>query len=88
MLPTETASASPASDPSQALTSMRVGQRGALQASDVTPEDAQLLGALGLEIGATFRLCKTGGPWIVQVGATRIGLAPEIARRLVVQPVS
>lgn len=69
-----------------ALSSLEVGQRASLRGSRVAPEDARLLSALGLETGAEFRLCKKGGPWIVQVGATRIGLAPEIARRLMVQP--
>ena len=69
-----------------ALSSLEVGQRASLRRSHVAPEDARLLDALGLETGAEFRLCQKGGPWIVQVGATRIGLAPEIACRLMVEP--
>ena len=70
------------------LTSLRAGQRGALHACDLSEGDRQLLSALGFADRASFRLCKAGSPWIVQVQGTRIGIAEAVARRIQVLPES
>jgi len=49
-------------------------------------EDCDLLGALGLTSQCRFRVCKAGAPCIVQVGGTRIGIAPDIASDIMVIP--
>lgn len=67
-----------------ALTELTVGALARLEGSDLSAGDVALLQALGLTASCRFRVCKAGNPWIVQVRDTRIGLAAEIARRLVV----
>lgn len=67
-----------------ALTELPVGSLARFQGSDLGAGDIALLQALGLTASCSFRVCKAGNPWIVQVRDTRIGLAAAIARRLVV----
>lgn len=69
-----------------ALTDLRPGEHGRLHAALLDDADRQLLAALGLVNRSSFRLCKSGDPWIVQVRGTRIGLADDVARRLQVIP--
>ncbi|MCG8456324.1 MAG: ferrous iron transport protein A [Holophagales bacterium] len=64
------------------LSDLRSGERGRLYSARLPGDDAALLDALGLSEKSPFRLCKAGNPCIVQVGGTRIGISPEVARRL------
>lgn len=66
------------------LTSLLAGQRGALHTCELQDSDRELLRALGLADHASFRLCKAGNPWIVQVQGTRIGIADAVARKILV----
>ena len=75
-------------DAEKLLSSMQPGEEAILSRVEARSAESDLLGALGLEIGAQFRLCKTGAPWILQVGATRIGVAAEVTRHLFVRPVT
>ncbi len=68
------------------LTDLKAGQRGALHTCDLAAGDRELLRALGLADRASFRLCKAGNPWIVQVQGTRIGIADAVARQIQVHP--
>ena len=61
---------------------LRSGERGRLRSARLSRADAALLDALGLSEKSPFRLCKAGNPCIVQVHGTRIGISPEVARRL------
>lgn len=82
------ASQSQPASPSAAipLTALKAGQRGALHTCDLQSGDRELLRALGLADRASFRLCKAGNPWIVQVQGTRIGIADAVARQIQVHP--
>lgn len=50
------------------------------------PEEWALLRALGLSERRTFRVARAGGPWILQIRSTRIGLTRELAQKLWVLP--
>lgn len=68
------------------LTALRPGDRGRMHGSSLAPQDRDLLDALGLASQSSLRLAKAGNPWIVQVRATRIGLAEAVARSILVIP--
>lgn len=81
-------SASPAVaglDSTVRLTDLRPGSRGRLLAAHLERADLALLHALGLGERSSFRLCKAGDPWIVQVRGTRIGLSQHVAELLQVE---
>ena len=40
----------------------------------------------GLTDACRLRVCQVGDPWVVQVRATRIGLAESVARAILVVP--
>ena len=61
------------------LTELRVGERGRMLEASLTTTDRHLLDALGLSHNSSLRLVQRGDPWIVQVRATRIGLAKTVA---------
>ena len=67
------------------LTDLQPGCRGRLLAAHLERDDLALLHALGLAERSTFRLCKAGDPWIVQVRGTRIGLSQHVAELLQVE---
>jgi Fe2+ transport system protein FeoA len=67
------------------LTDLRPGSRGRLLAADLERDDLALLHALGLAERSSFRLCKAGDPWIVQVRGTRIGISQHVAEMLQVE---
>lgn len=69
------------------LTDLRPGSRGRLLAADLERNDLALLHALGLCEQSSFRLCKAGDPWIVQVRGTRIGISQHVAELLQVEAV-
>lgn len=71
------------------LTQLRDGQTGKVLTSQLDPQDAQVLSAMGLRADAEVRLCRTGQPCIVAVVGVhglccRIGLAGSLAERVVV----
>lgn len=68
------------------LTRLRVGSRARFHDSQLEPGDLQLLEALGLTGACRLRVCQAGDPWIVQVRATRIGIAEAVARAIFVIP--
>ncbi len=81
-------SLAPASAPSDSLrlTQLAAGSRARLSATRLAAAEQDLLTALGLSAGSCFRVCRAGDPWILEVRATRIGLADVVAERLLVVP--
>lgn len=68
------------------LTALAAGARARLHCSELAKRDCDLLAALGLGCGSSFRICRAGDPWIVEVRSTRIGLADAVAGKLLVIP--
>ncbi len=78
----------PASIP---LTQLPRGQRATVNASDLDEQDAKMLRAMGLRPDASIQMCRLGEPCIVALsgacgGGCRIGLAKDIASRVMVTP--
>ena len=69
-----------------ALSSLAKGATARVLDPQLDPESTSLLRALGLSVSRRFRLCKTGEPCILQVGATRIGVSRIVAARILVVP--
>jgi Fe2+ transport system protein FeoA len=57
-----------------------------LHCATLAAHDCALLGALGMTDSCLLRICKIGEPCIVQVHATRIGLARSVADGIFVVP--
>ena len=68
------------------LSALAPGQTATLHGADLTAHDCALLNALGLTDRCLLRICKIGEPCIVQVHATRIGLARSVADSILVVP--
>jgi Fe2+ transport system protein FeoA len=68
------------------LTSLPAGHTARLHETQLDPQSVGLLRALGLCEAECFRLCKAGGPCILQVGATRIGVSRTVASKILVIP--
>jgi len=70
------------------LTQLRRGDRAMVSASSLTDDDKAVLRAMGLDEHATFTVCRagSGGPCIIQVDAMRLGLSPDLARRILTRP--
>ena len=77
------------------LTQLKRGDRAVVEfdASEVVPtglsaDDRDILRAMGLDERRAFTVCRAGraGPCIIQVEATRLGLSPELARRIMTRP--
>ncbi|HEX4953537.1 MAG TPA: FeoA family protein [Thermoanaerobaculia bacterium] len=68
------------------LTQLAAGSRARLSETRLAAHERDLLTALGLSAGSCFRVCRAGDPWILEVRATRIGLADVVAERLLVVP--
>lgn len=66
------------------LCQLRPGERGRLHATDLACEDCELLSAMGMTEQCRLTVCRNGGSCIVQVNATRLGLARAIAKRIMV----
>ncbi len=66
------------------LTRLRAGDHGRLHATRLVVEDREMLRALGLAERRSFRVCKAGDPWILQVRGTRVGISDAVARRILV----
>lgn len=54
----------------------------------LTDDDRAVLRAMGLDEACEFTVCRagSGGPCIIQVDATRLGLSPDLARRIMTRP--
>jgi Fe2+ transport system protein FeoA len=68
------------------LTDLPVDARAELRLSTLDDQTRALLRALGLTDGSPLRVCKQGEPLIIQVRATRIGMARSVAAGLLVEP--
>lgn len=68
------------------LTSLGVGAEARFHGTSLARGDLDLLEALGLTSACRLRVCQAGDPWIVQVRATRIGIAETVARAILVIP--
>ena len=73
------------------LTQLTRGQRATVSTSDLDEQDAQMLRAMGLRPDASIQMCRLGEPCIVTLsgecgGGCRIGLAKDIASRVLVTP--
>jgi Fe2+ transport system protein FeoA len=86
------ASAMPTHDPrSIPLSQLTPGQRGQLAESQLDEADGPLLRAMGLRPDCELRVCRVGSPCIVTLetgcgGGCRIGIARDIADRVLVRP--
>ncbi len=84
--PSEQFATPPAVDPVP-LSRLSEGERGWLASTDLCCEDCELLNAMGLTERCEIRVCQrgsTGGPCIVQVNSTRLGLSAALARQIMV----
>ena len=71
------------------LTQLRRGQRATVEcaALEGLPDEHRcLLSAMGLGDSCELRVCRPGAPCIVQVDGTRLGLAHDVAERILVTP--
>ena len=68
------------------LTDLPVDGQAELRLSKLDGQTRALLRALGLTDGSRLRVCKQGEPFIIQVRATRIGMARSVAAGLLVEP--
>lgn len=71
------------------LTQLRRGQRATVEcaALDGLPDEHRcLLSAMGLGDSCELRVCRPGAPCIVQVDGTRLGIAQDVAERILVTP--
>ncbi len=72
------------------LQQLRKGERARIAGTDLPPDDAAMLRALGLKPQAPVRMCRLGHTCIVELcdhlgGGCRIGLSKALAERVVVQ---
>ena len=68
------------------LSTLAPGQMATLHGAHLGAHDCALLNALGLTDRCVLRICKVGEPCIVEVRATRIGLARSVAESILVVP--
>lgn len=70
------------------LNQLRRGDRAVMAGSSLSAEDRAVLEAMGLDEQAVFTVCRagSGGPCIIQLDATRLGLSPELAARILTRP--
>lgn len=70
------------------LTQLRKGDRAMVAGSSLSDDDRAVLRAMGLDETCTFTVCRAGtaGPCIIRVDATRLGLSPDLARRIMTRP--
>jgi Fe2+ transport system protein FeoA len=59
-----------------------------MASSSLSEDDRALLQAMGLDEATVFTVCRagSGGPCIIQLDATRLGLSPELAARILTRP--
>jgi len=84
-LPSEATPADPRRLP---LSQLRKGDRAMVASSSLSDEDRAVLQAMGLDERCTFTVCRasSGGPCIIQLDATRLGLSPDLAKRILTRP--
>ncbi|MFM7259281.1 MAG: ferrous iron transport protein A [bacterium] len=70
------------------LTQLKRGDRAVVAEAALSDEDRAILRAMGLDESCTFTVCRagSGGPCIIQIDATRLGLSPDLARRIMTRP--
>jgi Fe2+ transport system protein FeoA len=70
------------------LTQLKRGDRAMVADASLSEEDRAVLQAMGLDERCTFTVCRAsaGGPCIIQLDATRLGLSPELAKRILTRP--
>ena len=73
------------------LTQLSRGQRATVNTSKLDEQDSKMLRAMGLRPDASIQMCRMGEPCIVSLsgacgGGCRIGLAKDIASRVLVTP--
>jgi len=69
------------------LSQLARGQRATVQCSalDALPSEHRcLLAAMGLGEQCELRMCRSGGPCIIQIDRTRLGLTKDIAEKIMV----
>lgn len=56
--------------------------------STLSADDRAILEAMGLDEKTAFTVCRAGkgGPCIIQLEATRLGLSPDLAARILTRP--
>jgi len=61
---------------------------GSLTREPLTAEEREILRAMGLDEHCPFTVCRagSGGPCIVRVDSSRLGLSPELARKVMTRP--
>lgn len=70
------------------LEHLAVGAMARFHGTDLDPDACHQLRSLGLTSECQLRMCKKGEPCIVQVRSTRIGISHEVARRIMVVPLT
>lgn len=68
------------------LAQLAVGDIARVHDAQVEDATGRFLRAIGLTGTAQLRVCRRGEPCIIQVRATRVGLARAIADRILVVP--
>ncbi|MFG0246143.1 MAG: ferrous iron transport protein A [Phycisphaerales bacterium JB052] len=73
------------------LTQLSRGQRATVNTANLDEQDGKMLRAMGLRPDASVQMCRLGEPCIVSLsgacgGGCRIGLAKDIASRVMVTP--
>ena len=68
----------PASAPSLRIADLPRGTRGVVASHETDHATAERLSALGLGVGARFKVMRPGKSATVLVGDSRIGLGPEL----------
>ncbi len=67
------------------LTELNRGDRAIVREANLDAEHAATLAAMGLCASCELTICRASGrgsPCIVQIDATRLGLAPEVAQKI------
>ncbi len=68
------------------MTQLMRGQTGRIDCTQSHPDECSMLRAMGLRPDASVQMCRLGEPCIVSLsGACRIGLAKDIASRVMVR---
>jgi Fe2+ transport system protein FeoA len=70
------------------LTQLKRGDRAMVADASLSDEDRAVLQAMGLDERCTFTVCRAsaGGPCIIQLDAIRLGLSPDLAKRILTRP--
>jgi Fe2+ transport system protein FeoA len=69
---------------SRPLSQLAAGETATICGHCGTPDDCELLIAMGLEMGCTIHVRRKGEPCIVQVQSTRVGLSRSVSDQILV----